>query len=179
VTRASPERATRGGATLRTRCAGLGWGAAESLHASGRHLVAAAAEVEEHERREAAQLSARIPSSVNPSAVALTTHLTSSDATAGKRRTSLPTASSVVSSLSTSRSTSAPALPSTQRAAAEAFENPRPPSCYPTASSTSNSFSSSSSGISAHPPTVTVSHHRAALAQHRGNPVRGERGSSP
>jgi hypothetical protein len=67
-----------------------GGGIAERLHASCRH-VDAVAEDEERERRQAAHCS--LPSS--------------SDTTAGKRSTSMPTASSVVCHLSTSRLTGA------------------------------------------------------------------------
>jgi hypothetical protein len=98
-------------------------------------------------------LTARSPSSVNTPQVS---PLNSSDTTAGKRSTSMPMASSVVSRLSTSRLTSAsytafhPAH--TSSTVAEARENPKPPSCHPATSST---FANSSSGISAHPSTVS------------------------
>jgi hypothetical protein len=68
----------------------------------------------------------------------------------------MPTASSVVCHLSTSRITSASytaLLPAhTSRTVAEASEKPKPPSSHPAASST---VANSSSGISAHPYTVS------------------------
>jgi hypothetical protein len=109
-------------------------------------------------------LTARIPSSVN---TRLSSPLNSSDTTAGNRRTSMPTASSVVCRLSTSRVTSAsctafhqrlPAAPPLRlfrepKASRLGFSPPKPPAASPAPSPPAHP---------ADPPYVTVSRRRCA-----------------
>ena len=114
---------------------------------------------------EARLLTARSPWSVNTATPPPL--LTSSDTTIGNRRTSLPTASSVVCGLSTSRVTIASCTAfhaaHTSRTAANAWENPKPPSSGllgPSGCSASSTFSNSSSGMPAHPSSSIVSRSR-------------------